>query len=284
MSGTLHIAATPIGNMSDITIRVIDELTACDVVACEDTRQTMKLLSRYNIPSKRLISYHEHNKRASGDGIIKLLESGLNVVLVSDAGMPAISDPGYDIVRQAIDCGHDVKVLPGASASLSALALSGLPTDRFIFEGFLPKDSKGIDAKVNLIMRNDATSIVYCSPHALCSTLRLFAEKDSSRRAAVAHELTKLHESVHRGTLGELVQYFDENPPRGEYVLVIDRAPEANNANKADDLTQQAHLLLTNGFSQKDTAKLLSLLYNVKRNEAYSIAENVKKSLENSHE
>ena len=281
MNGVLYIAATPIGNMGDVTFRVIEMLQSCDVIACEDTRQAMKLLSRYEISSKRLISYHEHNKRSSGENIIKLLESGLNVILVSDAGMPAISDPGYDIVKKAIDCGFDVKVLPGASASLSALAMSGLPTERFIFEGFLPKDSKSLSSRISSIMSNDATSIVYCSPHSLCSTLRLLSAEDGSRRAAAAHELTKLHESVHRGTLSELSEYFEDTPPRGEYVLVIDRAPAAKNSAALNEMEQKAHLLLSNGFSLKDTAKLLCILYKAKRNEAYSVSETIKKSMEN---
>ena len=284
MSGVLYIAATPIGNMGDVTFRVIEMLQSCDVIACEDTRQTMKLLSRYDISAKRLVSYHEHNKRSSGENILKLLEAGLTVVLVSDAGMPAISDPGRDIVKAAIDTGYDVRVLPGASASLSALALSGLPTDRFIFEGFLPKDSKGLSEKIKSIMKNDATSIVYCSPHALCSTLRMLAEEDGTRQAAAAHELTKLHESVHRGTLSELARYFDDNAPRGEYVLVIDSSPAKENTADSDEPDQKARLLIENGFSIKDTTKILCVFYGIKRNDAYNICEKIKKSMENGNE
>ncbi len=218
--------ATPIGNLRDITLRALDTLRDADVIACEDTRVTRKLLAAHGIASP-LTAYHEHNAPRARPALIKRLESGQIVALVSDAGMPLISDPGYRLVRAALAAGIAVTVLPGASAPLAALVLSGLPTDRFHFAGYLPAKRAARRSVLAELAGIDATLVLLDSPHRLAASLADMAAVLGDRQAAVARELTKRHEEVLRGRLGELAdRVAATGPPKGEVVLVI-APPEA---------------------------------------------------------
>lgn len=219
-TGTLYLVGTPIGNLEDMTFRAVRTLKEADIIAAEDTRQTRKLLTHFEI-SGRLVSYHEHNKEPSGKELVRLMEEGMSVALVSDAGMPAISDPGADLAASAIAAGIPVVPVPGASAALSALVMAGLPTERFLFVGFLPREKKKLRDELVALSGVPATLIVYESPHRITKTLNAMAELWGERPAALVRELTKRHEEAARGTLAELAAYLAEHPPLGEYVLVI---------------------------------------------------------------
>ncbi|MBM7569352.1 16S rRNA (cytidine(1402)-2'-O)-methyltransferase [Paenibacillus sacheonensis] len=218
--GTLYLVGTPIGNLEDMTFRAIRILKEVDLIAAEDTRQTRKLLAHFEIGA-RLVSYHEHNKEASGPELIRLLEAGQSIALVSDAGMPAISDPGADLAAAAAERGLKVVPVPGANAALSALIVSGLPTDRFQFAGFPPRDRKPLVNWLNQLQRQEETLICYESPHRIAKTLPVILEQWGDRRIAMVRELTKRHEEIVRGTISECIAWLEEHPPIGEYCLVI---------------------------------------------------------------
>ncbi len=229
---TLYLVATPIGNLGDITERAIKVLSEVDFIAAEDTRNSMKLLSCLGIHAE-LVSYFEHNKRESGERIIARLLGGESCALITDAGMPAISDPGEDMVHLCADAGITVKILPGACACVSALALSGLPTARFAFEGFLPAAKRDRKKRLEAVKYEDRTMIFYEAPHKLRATLTDMCEVfGGERRISLCRELTKLNEETERTTLGDAVRLYEEREPRGEYVLVIegtDDAPREDN-------------------------------------------------------
>ena len=226
-NGTLYLVATPIGNLADISERAIKVLSEVDFIAAEDTRNSLKLLNCLGIKNE-LVSYHEHNKRSAGERIASRLLSGESCALITDAGMPAISDPGEDLVRLASEAGIPVSVVPGACAAVSALALSALSTRRFVFIGFLPVQKKERAELLSEIKNEKYTVILYEAPHKLCDTLAdLTATLGGSRRVSLARELTKLNEDVMRTTLGAASEYYAANAPRGEYVLVIEGCDEA---------------------------------------------------------
>jgi 16S rRNA (cytidine1402-2'-O)-methyltransferase len=218
--GRLLVCPTPIGNLEDVTLRVLAGLRDADVVACEDTRHTRVLLQRHGIRTP-LVSLHEHNERARASELVRRIASGEVVALVSDAGTPLISDPGFALVRECLDRGLAVEVLPGPSAVLTALVASGLPAERFSFAGFLPRRRSELEA---LLAGASETLVAFESPRRLAATLALAAERDPERPAAVCRELTKLHEEVRRGSVSELAGHYVENPPRGEVVLVLGAA------------------------------------------------------------
>lgn len=220
-TGKLYLVATPIGNLEDMTMRAIRTLQEVDLIAAEDTRQTRKLLTHFEIKTK-CVSYHEHNKEASGPELIKLLLEGNNIALVSDAGMPAISDPGEDIVKEAVANEISVIPIPGANAALSALIMSGLPTDRFSFIGFLPRDKKAIIQLLEKYSSYTETLILYESPHRIRKTLAILLEVWGNRKVAIVRELTKRHEEALRGTLTECIDWFEENQPMGEFCILIE--------------------------------------------------------------
>ena len=216
----LFIVATPIGNLEDITFRAVRILSEVDLIAAEDTRHTRILLSKYNINTP-LTSYHKFNIRAKTPYIISIIREGKNLALVSDSGMPGISDPGYELIKAAIDAGIKVEPIPGASAAVTALAVSGLPTDRFIFEGFLPR-KPGKKKKILGSLRNEARSIIiYESPYRLMKTLEEIKEVFGERQIAVCRELTKKFEEIVRGKAGEVLEKLRDSRVRGEIVLVI---------------------------------------------------------------
>ena len=228
MSGILYLCATPIGNLGDISGRCLEILNTVDLIAAEDTRRTLQLLNHFGI-SRPLTSYHEHNKREKGEYIIRLLLEGKNIAQVSDAGTPAISDPGEDLVRLCIENGITVTSVPGPVAAINALILSGLPAARYAFEGFLSVNKRHRSERLESVKDDPRTLIFYEAPHKLRNTLSdMLKHFGAERRIAIARELTKLHEEVLRLTLGEAVKYYEDTNPRGEYVLVVEGAPESS--------------------------------------------------------
>lgn len=222
MPGTLYLVATPLGNLADITHRAIEVLSNVELIACEDTRHTRKLLQHYGISTKT-ISYHEHNEQERARQLVELLREGKDVAVVSDAGTPSISDPGFRLVRAAIENGLAVVPVPGPSALISALIAAGLPTDEFFFGGFLPAKTNARRTKFTEIKSVPGTLIFYEAPHRLAGTLRDAYEILGEREAVVARELTKLHEELRRGRLSELAEHYSNEEPRGEIVVLIDR-------------------------------------------------------------
>ena len=223
MTGRLVVCPTPIGNLEDITLRALSALREADVVACEDTRRTRVLLDRYGVSAK-LVSYHEHNETARSAELVERMRQGAVVALVSDAGMPLVSDPGYLLVRGCVAAGLPVEVLPGPSAAITALVASGLPADEWHFHGFLPRKKGELG---RLLGAQALTLVAFESPRRVPATLALLAALDSEREVAVCRELTKVHEEVVRGTAAEMAARYAEAPPRGEVVLVIGPASAA---------------------------------------------------------
>jgi 16S rRNA (cytidine1402-2'-O)-methyltransferase len=222
MAGTLYLVSTPIGNLEDITHRAVRLLSEVDVIACEDTRHTRKLLNHYGINTKT-VSYHEHNERERAAELLKLMESGADVAIVTDAGTPGISDPGFRLTRLAVDNGVRVVPVPGASAVITALVASGIPTDEFFFGGFLPARSGARRTRLKELGTVPATLVFYEAPHRIAGTLKDAYEVLGERQAVVARELTKVHEEIVRGRLSELAARFNSESARGEIVLLIDR-------------------------------------------------------------
>jgi 16S rRNA (cytidine1402-2'-O)-methyltransferase len=214
--GRLIVCPTPIGNLEDVTLRVLAALRDADVIACEDTRRTGGLLERYGVKG-RLLSYHEHNERARTQELVERMRAGETVALVSDAGMPLVSDPGLVLVRESVAAGLGVEVLPGPSAVLSALVASGLASEQWRFVGFLPRQG----AKLGEVLAAPETLVAFESPRRLAATLEVLARHDPARRVAICRELTKLHEEVVRGTAAELAERYADEEPRGEIVLVL---------------------------------------------------------------
>jgi 16S rRNA (cytidine1402-2'-O)-methyltransferase len=222
-TGTLYLVGTPIGNLEDMTFRAIRTLKEVDLIAAEDTRQTRKLLTHFDIRQK-LVAYHEHNKQASGPELIRLLEAGSSIALVTDAGLPGISDPGADLAAAAVARDIPVVPVPGANAALSALIVSGLPTERFVFAGFPPRDRKGLAGWLAAWDREQATVVFYEAPHRLRRTMEAIAAKWPARRVAIARELTKRHEEIARGTAAACAARLAEHPPLGECCVVMEGA------------------------------------------------------------
>jgi 16S rRNA (cytidine1402-2'-O)-methyltransferase len=261
--GRLLVCPTPIGNLEDVTLRVLDALRDADVVACEDTRHTRVLLDRHGIRTP-LLSLHEHNERARAAEIARRIASGELVALVSDAGTPLVSDPGFALVRACLAEGLAVEVLPGPSAVLTALVASGLPTERFSFAGFLPRKRKELDQLLADAMQ---TLVAFESPRRLAGTLALLAERDPDRPAAVCRELTKLHEEVRRGTVAELAAHYGERPPRGEVVLVLGSA-RAVPAQLTEALAAVREIVAT-GARARPAAAAVARLTGLSANELY---------------
>lgn len=280
--GRLYLCATPIGNLGDITLRALEVLKEVDLIAAEDTRRTRKLLSHYDIHTS-LTSYHRHNQHRQGDFLLQRLLAGQNVALVSDAGTPGLSDPGEELVRLALEQGIAVVPLPGASALLPALTVSGLPAGRFVFEGFLPRQNKERQLCLDRLARETRTMVFYEAPHRLLKTLAsLAATLGGDRRACVARELTKRFEEVQRGTLDQLKQYFTDHPPRGEFVVVVEGGTDT--VQLLDPawagLTPQEHVaeLIREGLLPNEAIKKAARLRNISRRELYDrINKNVDK-------
>lgn len=272
MPGSLYLVATPIGNLADITHRALQVLREVDVIACEDTRHTRKLLQHYGVDA-RTVSYHEHNEQQRTRELIELLQQGSDVALVSDAGTPVVSDPGYRLVRAAIENGIAVVPLPGPSALLSALIAAGLPTDEFFFGGFLPARSGARRARLNELRSVPGTLIFYEAPHRLASSLKDAHEILGEREAAVARELTKIHEEIRRGRLSELSQHYSTvEQPRGEIVLLIDRTVLDDAAAATSQDTSVARLVEqfeADGLDHRAALKKAARELRLSRAEAY---------------
>ena len=269
MPGTLYLVPTPIGNLSDISDRCRTVLREADFIAAEDTRVTLRLLNALDL-KKELISYHEHNKAKSGPAIVSRLQNGESCALVTDAGTPAISDPGEDLVRLCAEEGLPVCAIPGPCALVTALCASGLPTGRFCFEGFLPTQKKERTARLNELKGETRTMIFYEAPHRLLQTLEaLCAAFGPDRRVSLCRELTKLYEEYRRTTLGEALEYHRETPPRGEYVLVLEGAQPEQDAPDIDAAIRQVQALMHDGLSRKAAARHVAEQTGIKKNELY---------------
>ena len=274
--GVLVLVGTPIGNLGDLSPRAVEALAAADAICCEDTRRTGRLLQHAGVERKgALMMVNEHTEAREVDGVLARLARGERVAVVSDAGMPGISDPGERLVRAAVDAGHVVEVVPGPSAALAALVASGLPTGRFVFEGFLPRKGSGRTERLAAVAAERRTVVLYEAPHRLPRTLADLASVcGDDRQVAVARELTKLHEDVWRGTLGEAAAWAVERPPRGELVVVIDRAPGAPPPDD-DALVDALSVELAAGSSARDAARAVAARLGVPRRHAYDLAVTV---------
>jgi len=272
MSGRLVLVGTPIGNLGDLSPRALEALHQAAVVACEDTRRTGRLLSHFGISSPTYIVVNEHTEGDAAERVLGHVQRGEVVVLVSDAGMPGVSDPGEYLVAQAIAAGITVEVVPGPSAVLHALVASGLTTSRFVFEGFLPRKGSGRALRLRELFDERRTVVLFEAPHRLEKTLNDLAEVcGGERRIVLARELTKLHEEIWRGSLAEAIAHCEDVDPRGEYVLVLDGAPPAAGATE-EEIREAVELALGRGLSKKDAAAEVAELFAVARNRVYEIA------------
>lgn len=270
-TGTLYICATPIGNLEDITLRALRILKEVNYIAAEDTRHTLKLLNHYGI-SKPLISYHEHNQRERGQKIIELLMQGHDVALVSDSGMPGISDPGIPLIDLARQNGIPVTVLPGATASIAALVLSGMDTSRFAFEGFLPREKKDREARLEELKREQRTVIIYEAPHRVLATLRDMLDKLGNRKVAVVREMTKVHEEVIILYIEQMLEHFNEHPPKGEMVLILEGCGHQDIPDdKAWNISIEEHIrqYMAQGFDKKEAVKQVAKVRGLPKSEVY---------------
>lgn len=269
--GTLYLVATPIGNLSDLSERAIKVLSEVDFIAAEDTRNSMRLLTYLGI-SKPMLSYFEHNKRERGEQIVARLKDGESCALITDAGTPAISDPGEDIVALCADAGLSVSSIPGPCAAIVALTLSGLPTGRFCFEGFLPIDKQERRQRLERLASEDRTMIFHEAPHKLKNTLDDLAKAfGKDRRISLCRELTKLNEEAMRTTLGEAIAYYSSTPPRGEYVLVLEGRTDNGAANDWSETDVVAHVesYIASGMSKMDAIKAVARDRGVPKSEIY---------------
>ena len=273
MEGTLYVCPTPIGNIKDVSERVLETLRAADLVAAEDTRNTGQLLSRYQIKAE-LISYHQHNEKERTEQLVQKLKDGMQIALVTDAGMPAISDPGQILVRRCHEEGVTVTALPGPCAFVTALAMSGLDSRRFTFEGFLPVDKKERAAILEDLREGKRTMIFYEAPHRLRETLRLMADAAGARPAAAVREVSKKFEQVQYMTLAALAQYYEEQEPRGEYVIVIEGKSREQLARGArsrfEDLSLEEHMALYQDRPEKEAMKAVAKDRGISKREVYA--------------
>ena len=271
MSGKLYICPTPIGNLEDMTYRTIRILNEVDLIAAEDTRQSIKLLNHFEI-SKPLTSYHEHNKDSKGGYLINKLLEGENIALISDAGMPGISDPGEDIIKQAIEHNIDIEVLPGATASITALVGSGLETAKFAFEGFLDRDKKVRRNQLEELKEERRTIIFYESPHRLKDTLKDMLKVLGNRRIAVNREITKKYQEIIREDIETVINIFNEKEVKGEFVLIVEGFKgEKTVQNSYEDLTEREYVitLMENGMDKKDAIKTVCKDRKLKKDVVY---------------
>jgi 16S rRNA (cytidine1402-2'-O)-methyltransferase len=273
-AGALVLVGTPIGNLGDLAPRAAEALARADVVCCEDTRRTGKLLSLAGIERRPFVVVNEHTEAREVPRVLDRLERGERVVLVSDAGMPGVSDPGERLVAAAVAAGHPVEVVPGPSAALAGLVVSGLPAGRFVFEGFLPRKGAARGERIAAVAVEPRTTVLYEAPHRLARTLADLADVDAcgpDRRVTIARELTKLHEQVWRGTLAEAVDWVAEREPPGEIVVVLAGAPPAAPPGDAE-IQDAVAAELAAGASARDAARAVAARLDVPRRRAYAIA------------
>ncbi len=275
MAGTLYLVPTPIGNLGDISQRMADTMAQADFIAAEDTRVSIKLLNHLGL-KKPMVSYHRHNTESGGQAVISRLMAGENCALVTDAGMPAISDPGEELVAECARLDIPVVVIPGPCALVAALAVSGQPTGRFTFEGFLPMNKKNRRAHLESLRGEERTMIFYEAPHKLCATLEDLAKTfGEDRPVSLCRELSKLHEEVVRTTLGEAVARYDAQQPKGEFVLVVHGAqPQAEQEVTLEDGLAMVERLREQGMSMRDAVKQSAKELGLPRNQLYELAVN----------
>lgn len=276
MSGTLYLCATPIGNLEDMTFRVIRTLKEVDLIAAEDTRNSIKLLNHFEIQTP-MTSYHEYNKYEKGRKLVEKLQDGMNIALITDAGTPGISDPGEELVKMCYEAGISVTSLPGAAACITALTLSGLSTRRFAFEAFLPTDKKEKELVLREIERETRTIIMYEAPHRLLKTLKMLSERlGKKRRITVCRELTKRHETAFATTLEEACAYYNEQPPKGECVLVIEGRSREQIAQEEkaqwEEMSIEEHMehYLSQGIDKKEAMKKVAKDRGVSKRDIYN--------------
>lgn len=276
MSGTLYLCATPIGNLEDMTFRVIRTLKEVDLIAAEDTRNSIKLLNHFEIQTP-MTSYHEYNKYEKGRKLVEKLQDGMNIALITDAGTPGISDPGEELVKMCYEAGISVTSLPGAAACITALTLSGLSTRRFAFEAFLPTDKKEKELVLQEIERETRTIIMYEAPHRLLKTLKMLSERlGKERRITVCRELTKRHETAFATTLEEACAYYNEQPPKGECVLVIEGRSREQIAQEEkaqwEEMSIEEHMehYLLQGIDKKEAMKKVAKDRGVSKRDIYN--------------
>ena len=268
--GKLYVVGTPIGNLGDMTYRAVETLESVDFICAEDTRVTAKLLNHFEI-KKPLVSYHEHNAHQAGEGIVSRILSGENAAIVTDAGMPCISDPGEQLVRLCAERGVKVEVVPGPTAAMSAIAISGLATSRFQFEGFLPVEKKQRHQRLAQVKDSTATLIFYEAPHKLKVTLSDMLNFLGDRKIALCRELTKIHEEVIRTTLSEAVERYSETEPKGEFVLVIEGTSETPVAETVEDALAQVQALVDKGMRGADACKQIAKATGFSKGELYAL-------------
>ena len=280
MAGKLYLVPTPIGNLKDITLRALEVLQSVDIIAAEDTRQSLKLLNHFNI-RKTLISYHQHNEQGKSENIINQVKEGKNIAIISDAGSPGISDPGSVIVSKCIEQNIAFEVLPGATAITTALVYSGLDTTKFIFRGFLPRENKERKPIIDDLINRSETLIFYEAPHRLLNTLEFLYENIGNRKISMCRELTKLYEEIIRLTLEEAIEYYKQQSPRGEYVLVIEgkskEAIDKDEKAKWDMLTIEEHIkrYMDEGLNKKDAMKKVAKDRGISKSEIYKHSLNI---------
>ncbi|WP_088188642.1 16S rRNA (cytidine(1402)-2'-O)-methyltransferase [Desulfosporosinus sp. FKA] len=268
VKGTLYVCGTPIGNLADITLRVLDTLRNVDLIAAEDTRHSRKLLQHYQI-STHLTSYHEHNEKKKSLELVERLKAGQTVALISDAGLPGISDPGGEVVRLCLEENIPVDVLPGPNAALTALILSGMPAEHFTFYGFLPTSAGERKRSLEGLANRQETLIFYEAPHRLLSTLQGLSESFGDREAAVVRELTKVHQQVHKNYLSKLREEFEKTSPRGECCIVIAPFVPEKLAGGPQDWCIEVNEGIQRGLTKKEAMKEVAKRYGVKKSEVY---------------
>jgi 16S rRNA (cytidine1402-2'-O)-methyltransferase len=269
---TLYIVATPIGNLEDMTFRAVRVLQSVDIIAAEDTRHTGKLLHHFQVKTPQ-ISYHEHNSTSRIPELLQKLENNQAIALVSDAGMPGISDPGYELVKACVDAGFDVVPIPGANAAITALSAAGLPTDKFVFEGFLSPKLQQRREYLEQLKTESRTLIFYESPHRLRATLQDLAEVfGEERQIAIARELTKLYEEFWRGTLTAACQYYQQKEPQGEYTLVVAGIPTSDQQLSISQIKTELEKMIAQGITRSQATKELAKLTSLPKRQLYQLA------------
>lgn len=278
--GKVYLVPTPIGNLQDMTLRGLEVLKNADIIAAEDTRQTIKLLNHFNI-KKTLISYHQHNEQGKSEEIIEIVKTGKTIAIVSDAGTPGISDPGAVIVKKCIENNIEFYVLPGATAITTAVVYSGLDTTKFLFRGFISRETKERKKMFEEIKEARETLVFYESPHRLLSTLSLLEENLGNRKIAVCRELTKIHEEIKRGTIQEVKEFFSKGNIKGEFVLIVEGRQQEQideeNKKKWENMTIEQHIkmLIKEGATKKEAIKKVAKDRGLQKNVVYKVATNI---------
>ncbi|QLE51681.1 16S rRNA (cytidine(1402)-2'-O)-methyltransferase [Nostoc sp. C057] len=269
---TLYVVGTPIGNLEDITFRAVRILQTVDIIAAEDTRHTGKLLQHFQVKTPQ-VSYHEHNRTSRIPELLEHLVNNKAIALVTDAGMPGISDPGYELVKACIEAGISVVPIPGASAAITALSASGLPTDRFVFEGFLPAKTQQRQEYLESLQTESRTLIFYESPHRLRDTLQDLAFVwGSDRQIVLGRELTKLYEEFWRGTIAEAIAHYSQREPQGEYTLVVAGIPASQTQLTEEELKAELKMLISQGISRSQASRQLAKFTSLPRRQLYQLA------------